>query len=79
MTAPPLREVRRRRLFTIKGLAELADISTKTVVDIEHGRQTPRLDTIRKISDVLKVEPFEVVEFVEAIEGKVTPAHNLAA
>lgn len=79
MTATPLREARRRRLFTIQALADQAEISTKTVVDIEHGRQIPRLGTIRKISTVLQVEPFEIVEFEEAIEGKVKPTHNLAA
>jgi DNA-binding XRE family transcriptional regulator len=71
MESRPLREVRRRNLFSIDALAREAKVSTKTIVDIEHGRQSPRLGTMRKISDALKVDPFEVAEFVEAIgEGQ---------
>ncbi len=64
----PLREVRRRNLLSIDALAKEAGVSTKTIVDLEHGRQSPRLGTMRKISDALKVDPFEIAEFVEAIE-----------
>ncbi|HEV2124598.1 MAG TPA: helix-turn-helix transcriptional regulator [Chloroflexota bacterium] len=70
MEARPLRDVRRRNLYTIDALAKAAKVSTKTIVEIEHGRQTPHLATIRKISTALEVDPLEVVEFVEAIEGK---------
>ena len=68
METRPLREVRRRNLLSIDELAREAKVSTKTIVDIEHGRQSPRLGTMRKISDALKVDPFEIAEFVEAIE-----------
>ncbi len=70
MEAKPLREVRRRNLYTIEALANAAKVSTKTIVEIEHGRQRPHLATIRKISTALEVDPLEVVEFVEAIERK---------
>ena len=68
MDIRPLREVRRRNLLSIDALAKEAGVSTKTIVDLEHGRQSPRLGTMRKISDALKVDPFEIAEFVEAIE-----------
>ncbi len=68
MDVRPLREVRRRNLLSIDALAKEAGVSTKTIVDLEHGRQSPRLGTMRKISDALKVDPFEIAEFVEAIE-----------
>ena len=68
MESKPLREVRRRNLFSIDALAREAKVSTKTIVDIEHGRQSPRLGTMRKISDALKVDPFGIREFAEAIE-----------
>jgi DNA-binding XRE family transcriptional regulator len=70
MEPRPLREIRRRALFTIDALASAARVSTKTVVEIEHGRNVPHLATIRKISEALSVDPMEVLEFVEAIEGK---------
>ena len=68
MDIRPLREVRRRNLLSIDALAKEAGVSTKTIVDLEHGRQSPRLGTMRKISDALKVDPFEIAELVEAIE-----------
>ncbi len=68
METKPLRDVRRRNLLSIDALAGRANVSTKTIVDIEHGRQTPRLATIRKISEALGVDPFSVAEFVAAIE-----------
>lgn len=70
MDIRPLREIRRRNLFSIDALAKSAKVSTKTIVEIEHGRQTPQLATIRKISGALGVDPFDVEEFREAIEGK---------
>jgi transcriptional regulator with XRE-family HTH domain len=70
MEIRPLRELRRRNLFSIDALAKAAKVSTKTIVEIEHGRQTPQLATIKKISGALAVDPFEVMEFRDAIEGK---------
>lgn len=79
MDIRPLREVRRRNLYSIDALAKEAGVSTKTIVDLEHGRQSPRLGTMRKISDALKVDPFEIAEFVEAIEEGQRPGELAAA
>ena len=65
-----LRGIRRRNLYTIDGLAEKAQVSTKTIVDIEHGRNVPRLKTIKKISEALEIDPMQVIEFAAAIEGE---------
>lgn len=64
----PLRLVRRRRLYTQKTLAAAAGVTIRTITEIEAGRSRPRIETIRKICDVLKVDPLEVAEFTAAIE-----------
>lgn len=64
-----LREWRRERLFSLAELAERAGVTEKTVGDIERGHARPRLGTVRKLSDVLGVEPREVAEFGAAIRG----------
>jgi DNA-binding XRE family transcriptional regulator len=65
-----LKECRRRRLLSIAGLAKAAGVSTRTIVDIEHGRTVPRLLTIRKLSEQLEIDPVDVEEFQRAIEGE---------
>ena len=67
---PTLKETRRRRLMSIATLAKAAGVATKTIVDIEHGRTVPRLQTMRALCDALGVEPEEVEEFRRAIEGE---------
>jgi transcriptional regulator with XRE-family HTH domain len=78
-TMPSLREVRRSKLISIEGLAEAAGVSTKTIVEIEHGRSLPRLQTIRKLSDALGVEPISVEEFAIAIADDGDTAKKLVA
>ncbi len=63
-----LRELRTGRLLTIRDLAEAAGVATRTIVQIEAGRLTPRFVTMRKIAAALGVEPAEIVEFAAAIE-----------
>ena len=65
-----LRELRLARVLSQRDLAEKAGVTAKTVVDLELGRQEPRLRTIRAIAGALGVEPSEVDEFRRAIEEK---------
>ena len=65
-----LRMWRVKRLMTIRDLATKAGVSTKTIVDIELERQTPRFETIRRISDALNVQPSEVAEFAQAMHER---------
>jgi transcriptional regulator with XRE-family HTH domain len=65
-----LRELRLARVLSQRDLAGKAGVTAKTVVDLELGRQEPRLRTIRAIAEALGVEPAEVDEFRRAIEGK---------
>jgi transcriptional regulator with XRE-family HTH domain len=63
-----LREWRLERLLSIEELAAKSGVSTRTVVQIEHGRQLPRIRTIRRISEALDVQPREVTEFNQALD-----------
>jgi transcriptional regulator with XRE-family HTH domain len=63
-------EVRRSRLMSLRELAGKAGVTTKTINDIELGRTTPALSTIRKLVEALDIDPMEVDEFREAIRGK---------
>jgi transcriptional regulator with XRE-family HTH domain len=63
-----LREWRLERLLSIEEIAAKSGVSTKTVVQIEHGRQLPRIRTIRRLSEALDVQPAEVEEFKAALD-----------
>lgn len=43
-------------------------MSESTINKIEQGAWLPSLKTVRKLADILKVEPTEVDEFKAAIE-----------
>ncbi|MDP9358169.1 MAG: helix-turn-helix domain-containing protein [Chloroflexota bacterium] len=62
-----LREWRRERLLSLADLADKAGITEKTIGEIERGRARPQLRTMRKITEVLGVEPKDVAEFAAAI------------
>lgn len=48
-------DIRRMRGLTQEQLAELADITTLSLSYIEQGRRWPRLATIHRLADCLKV------------------------
>ncbi len=50
---PTLQEVRKRRFLSIRELAAKANVATRTIVQIEAGRLTPRYSTMRKIAGAL--------------------------
>jgi transcriptional regulator with XRE-family HTH domain len=64
-----LAEARRTRLMSIRALADKADVATKTINDVELGRTTPSLLTIRKVSEALGMDPLVIDEFRQAIRG----------
>lgn len=66
-----LREIRLRRMWSQRDLAQQAGVAQKTIVDLELGRSEPRLQTMRKLAAALGVEPLEVYEFQRAIAEKV--------
>jgi len=63
-------EVRRRAFLPVRDLAEKAGVSSRTVMDIEHGRTAPQLRTIKKLAEALEVDPLTVEEFAAVIEGE---------
>lgn len=67
MATRTMRQLRRERLLTIRALAAGAGVSTRTVVQVERGGQTPRPGTIRKLAAALGVEPARVREFRAAM------------
>lgn len=64
-----LREWRIERLYSIRRLAEVAELSPRTIHEAEHGRRLPTLATIRKLCDVLDVAPGEVEEFAASMDA----------
>ncbi len=68
---PTLREARLNQALSQRDLAEKAGIAPKTVVDLELGRQEPRLRTMRRLAEALGVNVIDVEEFRQAIEEKV--------
>jgi transcriptional regulator with XRE-family HTH domain len=52
-----LKEARTRRLLTQEELAEKAGVSPTTVVNVERNQQEPHFRTIRKLAEVLDVDP----------------------
>ena len=61
-----IREVREERKLTQMKLAELADLSTITVSNMESGKFSPNLKNLIKISEVLGVS----IDFL--VKGKAT-------
>ncbi len=58
-----LRALRLERALSIDALAENAGVSNKTVVEIEAGRVRPKMRTVRRLSNALRVAPQQVQEF----------------
>ena len=68
-----LRQARRERLLSIRGLAGRSGVSHVTIIGAERGRRRPSYGTDRRLSDALGVEPHEVAEFRPAMG---LPANN---
>jgi transcriptional regulator with XRE-family HTH domain len=70
----PLATLRRRQLLTQRALAEKAGVTQATLVALENGRATPRIQTMEKIATALEVDPLDIAEFNRAIEGPLETA-----
>jgi DNA-binding XRE family transcriptional regulator len=68
-----LREVRARKLFSVRRLARTAQVAEKTIYAVEGGEWLPSLETVRKLSRALEVDPMEVDEFRAAIDKAASP------
>lgn len=57
-----LKRIRKEQKITQRKLAELTGISFSMISKLESGEQAnPSLETISKIANVLKVQPFELL------------------
>ena len=63
-----LRDVRLRRLLSVRALAKRAAVAPSTVHLIETGRRAPQLLTIHRLSQALGVDPAEIDEFRAALD-----------
>ena len=68
---PTLRETRLSQVLSQRDLAQKAGVAPKTIVDLELGRQEPRLRTMRRLAEALGINVIDVDEFRQAIEEKV--------
>jgi transcriptional regulator with XRE-family HTH domain len=57
------------KLVGVNELAARSGVSKTTIINIEHGRATPRIETIRRLSLALDVEPRQVTEFAKVLEN----------
>ena len=54
-----LKEIRTRRFLTQEELAEKAEVSHSTIVNIERNHAEPQFRTIRKLAKALNIDPTE--------------------
>lgn len=57
--------IRKSRNLTQEKLAELIDIETPSLSYLETGKYSPSIETLQKLSEVLKVQPWEFYYFSE--------------
>lgn len=72
-----LAEERRKKLLSVRALAEAAGTSPSTIYYIEHGKTAASFRAIRDISAALGCDPLDIEEFAAVIEG--TGAGKVAA
>ena len=57
-----LRALRLAKFFSLRDLAEQADLNYMTIHRLEQGKQQATLRTIRRLAQALGVEPSQLVE-----------------
>jgi transcriptional regulator with XRE-family HTH domain len=58
-----IRSLREAKGMTQEKLAEVMDINSKYLSNIERGKENPTLDMLIKFADALKVEMWEMFDF----------------
>jgi transcriptional regulator with XRE-family HTH domain len=72
-----LADLRRRRFLTQAQLAVAAGVAPATISNLERGVYgAPQLRVMKRIADVLRVEPSEVDEFRESLGLPPAPAQE---
>lgn len=58
-----IKQIRKEKQLTQEKLAELINIEVPSLSNIETGKFAPSIETLQKLSEVLKVEPWEFYHF----------------
>jgi len=69
MLGEALRLIRVYHDLKQKQVAELLDVSTSYLSEIEKGRKTPTLDIVQRYSDKFGIPVSSIMFFAEAVEG----------
>ena len=56
-----IKRFRLRRRMSQEELARRAQVSKKTITDIEKGKREPQLNTLRAIAEALGIDPMEIL------------------
>ena len=73
-----LRELRARKMLSMRELAKQSGVSLSSIYAMEAGRTIPRMDVVRKLVAFFQVDPMEVDEFRVAIEEASKPKKDVA-
>lgn len=65
-----LREWRTEKLHSVRELADLAGVTHKTVIDLEHGRRRATYSSMRGLAEALGVPAAEITEFAAVLEER---------
>ena len=58
------KKIRTEKKITVRGLAELAQIAPSTISKWENGSAVPDLAVLDLVAKAMKVQPFDLVNFV---------------
>lgn len=63
-----VKQIRKRQGITQELLAEEAKITSRYLIDVEHGRYGPSFETIYNLAQALKVEPKDLFDFSDLVD-----------
>lgn len=66
--AETLREARERLGIGVRRLSKGAPVSPRTIYQVERGENKPQVETVRKMSRFLGVDPMEIEEFANSLK-----------
>lgn len=58
------KKIRTEKRITVRGLAESAQVAPSTISKWENGSAVPDLAVLDLVAKAMKVQPFDLVEFV---------------
>ncbi|MCK6511910.1 helix-turn-helix transcriptional regulator [Myxococcota bacterium] len=72
-----IRELRKRRGWTIQDLADKVDLTKGSISNIERGIKQPSLDTLAKIAEVFSISPGLLLDLQIEVARLVEISHVL--